>query len=709
MDTRQASAVLFFPPFCQTALDGPYLGVHQLVAYLRREGVVCQSYDLNVRFFRWLAEPDGKLDGLAVQCLEDFVRAQSDTSSAKTLRDLVASLAYAPPALLRDKLSAYVLRDEASSTRPRTTDEGWWSGPVDALFHYFDRLHPKTNATVASACEALVNDETSLFEEFYGTEGVESVLDVAVRADVVGINVSFAIQLEAALRLARVIRRRSPRSFIVLGGTQICLLDGTDVARLARLPDVDGVILYEGELPLARLCRAVARRESLDSVPNLVRALPDGTIARAASAKPIHPNELPTPEFDEGELRLYRRRTLPVFVTRGCYWGKCTFCDYVKLYTPGQPRVQARDPRRVVEDVRLLRARHGTTRFRLITEAIPPKWCREFCQTIIASQVSASFWTYLKNEPRTVLTQELFELMKRAGIDDVTCGVESTSDRVLSVIVKGTTRENITDNFEMMRRAGIRAVFNVIPDYPTTTHEEALDGLDYIVRHRDLIGSVNFQMFDLSVKSSIAGCPERYGLELPAGKDFVESPHGAHSLRFRRTAGLTSGQQRALRAAYEQTRRDIAIYHATVRNRERIAARGFDWRGASFAFRRFSAVRSSFSLEPRRRRAPTWIVLLPSLATYLEFPRRMEGWLAAIDAARQAPMRYADLLGTYARAFGKTRSAEGRRKIERSFRSTMAALIDVGLVDDVVGGPRFTPDRRVAELLRRRKTAAGAR
>ena len=709
MDTRQPSAALFFPPFCETALNGPHLGVHQLVAYLRREGIACRSYDLNVRFFRWLAEPDGKLDRLAAKRCDEFVELQGDRKtaprSAEALRAIVSSLAYAPTALLQEKLGPHVLSAGSSGSTPREdTDPAgahWWTGPMGSLFHYFEQLHPRTNGTVSSACDAVSKHEINLFDEFYSDRRTDAILEEATRADVVGINVSFGIQLEAALRLAQTIRRRDARSFIVLGGTQICLLDDADVARLARLPFVDGLILYEGEIPLAALCQAVAHDLPLADVPNLVRALPDGTVLKRASAKPIHPNDLPAPEFDDEELGLYRDLALPVYVTRGCYWGKCTFCDYVKLYTPGQPRVLARDAEKVVEDIKLLQSKHRVFRFRLITEAIPPKWCREFSRAIIANRVRASFWTYLKNEPKEVLTQELFELMKRAGIDDVTCGVESISDRVLAVIVKGTTVEDITDNFEMMRRADIRAVFNVIPDYPTTTHDEALAGLEYIARNKDLIQSLNFQMFDLSIKSSIAGCPESYGLVLPSKTTFVESPHGAHSLRFRRKVGLTSAQHRQLRAAYERLRRDIAVYHATVRNRERIAARGFDWRRATFSFRKLTAVSAGFSLVPKLRRSRTWLVLLPSLATYIEFPRRMEPFLAIIDAARRKPIRYAELLAAYWKSFAGSESDCARqRAIERSFRNAMASLVETGFVEDVVGGPRFTPDGAVAQLLR---------
>ncbi len=708
LNTRQPTAMLFFPPFCESAVKGPHLGVHQLVAYLRREGIATTAYDLNVRFFRWLAEPDGKLDRLALQRAQEFLQFQSDERiaprSAEAFRALISSLAYAPTALLRETLTPHVLSAEARDSPPRAdTDHAgshWWNGATSSLFHYFEQLRPRMDCTVASACDTVSSTEADLFTEFYSQPPTQALLAEAAQADVVGINISFAIQLEAGLRLAQTIRRRSRRSFIVLGGTQICLLDEADVVRLARLPFVDGVILYEGEIPLATLCRALVLNSSVSDVPNLVRALPDGTIVKTASAKPLHPNDLPTPEFDDAELGLYRDLTLPVYVTRGCYWGKCTFCDYVKLYTPGQPRVLARDPEKVVGDVKLLQAKHRAFRFRLITEAIPPKWCRQFCRAMIDDHVHASFWTYLKNEPKTVLTQELFQLMKSAGIDDVTCGVESTSDRVLSVIVKGTQREHITDNFEMMRRAGVRAVFNVIPDYPTTTHEEALEGLEYIIRHRDVIPSVNFQMFDLSIKSSIAGCPERYGLELPSKTTFVGSPHGAHSLQFRRQSGLTPRQHRKLGKAYEEIRSDIAVYHVTVRNRERIAARGFAWPQANFAFRKFAAVKACFSLRPRLRRSRTWLVFLPSLATYLEFPRRMEGFLVAIEEAGQRPMRYADLLAAYSRSFGKLALENGGRKsIERSFRGAMTTLVETGFVEDVVGGPCFTPDEQIADLL----------
>src|SRR5262249_15385752 len=136
---RPPGATLFFPPYCESALDGPYLGVHQLVAHLRREGIACRSYDLNVRFFRWLAEPGGQLDRLTSTRIAQFLAAQSDRTvtpaRAEAYRDLVASLAYAPTALVRRHAGERVLSSEPADSLPAAgAASDWWSGGTNALF-----------------------------------------------------------------------------------------------------------------------------------------------------------------------------------------------------------------------------------------------------------------------------------------------------------------------------------------------------------------------------------------------------------------------------------------------------------------------------------------------------------------------------------------------------------------------------------------------
>jgi hypothetical protein len=111
-------------------------------------------------------------------------------------------------------------------------------------------------------------------------------------------------------------------------------------------------------------------------------------------------------------------------------------------------------------------------------------------------------------------------------------------------------------------------------------------------------------------------------------------------------------------------------------------------------------VEARLSLEPTLHRERTWFVLLPALATYIEFEGRMKGFLAAIADARQKPITYSDLFAAYSRPFGKSLLENGcRTRIERSFRSAVRALVEAGFVEEVVPGPCSVSDESIADLL----------
>src|SRR3954467_14883389 len=83
---------------------------------------------------------------------------------------------------------------------------------------------------------------------------------------------------------------------------------------------------------------------------------------------------LPAPDFDGLPLELYLapRLVLPYDPTRGCYWGKCTFCHY-GLAEVGTASYRERQVERVVEDLRALSSRHGTRYFYLSQDSVAPK------------------------------------------------------------------------------------------------------------------------------------------------------------------------------------------------------------------------------------------------------------------------------------------------------------------------------------------------
>lgn len=536
-------------------------------------------------------------------------------------------------------------RAEGPVRRARRATVGWDS--AQAHEKLWDEI--AIEHVVRSVSEAIEVHEALLertFGEFLSRPEIVALVERAARCPLVGVNVSFSMQMAAAIALARRIKSVAPGALLVLGGSQISLLHQRDLERLAGLPFVDAVCRYEGEIALHELHRAAQGEIALEDVPNIVFENRKGELQTNSHVPSVPLNDLPLPAFNEEELPLYESRSLPVNVTRGCYWGKCTFCDYVKLMAPGQTRYIGRDVKLVVDDIVALQSRFGTTDFKLITEALPPAWAASFSKEMRGRAVRATFWSYLKNERKDIWTHDLLSLMRAAGFTRVTCGVESTTDRVLKVIDKGTTQEMIRDNFEGFANVGIQADFNLIPDYPTTTLAEAADGVRFVLENRDVIRRINPQMFDLSVQSAVAGSPEQFGIEVTSNIP-EKTNHGLHSLGFRRTRGLSDDERALVSRAYRELALEISRYHFTSQSRAVLQSAHFTWDRARLSMDpscRF--LRSPVNLAGEAEEVII-VTCETECAEAVEIPGEYSEVTALLEAASRGRVTFADLLQAY--------------------------------------------------------------
>ena len=654
---------LLYPPFCLTAVDKPHLGLPTLAGYLTQHDIACETIDLNVRFFRWIRSPGGAYDARIITRIARF-RAlqlgQGEQESPEAITRLFHELAGAPLALLERELGDHVLAN-------------WGPDPYKVKESLpFHGLHQKLENVVwqeivtpyiaHNVPDAIAMHETMMsgpFGQFLALPEIEAAIAQAERSSLIGISISFSIQLAAALALARYVKARAPKALVALGGSQVTLLSRRDLERMAALPFVDAIGLYEGEIVLEKLHQAAQGALPLANVPSIVFRDAQGAILSTEPVRPVAVDDLPLPIFNERELHLYRTRGLPLNVTRGCYWGKCTFCDYVKLMAPGQSRYIGRQAKHVVDDVVAMQARYGTNDFSLITEALPPAWAAAFCKELLGRGVRATFWSYLKNEKKEVWSQDLLCLMSAAGIKSVTCGVESTSDRVLRVIDKGTTQEIIKDNYQRFTAAGIRAGFNLIPDYPTTTLAEAADGVRFVMAHRDIIPVINPQMFELSIQSAVAGSPEQFGIEVSEkAPQFVN--HGAHSLSYKRTQGLADDERTMVADAYEELDQELARYHLTAQCRAVLGARSFRWETCSFLMepsRR--TLRSEVSMSGER--LPVLVISSGAHgAESVEVPTEYARVIDLLTSRNRGLIAFQELVRAYTLDILEAAGAEGR-------------------------------------------------
>ncbi|MFY7937890.1 MAG: radical SAM protein, partial [Flavobacterium sp.] len=125
-------------------------------------------------------------------------------------------------------------------------------------------------------------------------------------------------------------------------------------------------------------------------------------------------------------------------MAHGCYWGKCTFCDvsldYIKIYEPIAAKI-------LVDRMEELIHQTGETGFHFVDEAAPPALMREVALEILKRKLVVSWWTNIRFEKS--FTKDLCILLKASGCIAVSGGLEVASDRLLELIKKGVTVEQV--------------------------------------------------------------------------------------------------------------------------------------------------------------------------------------------------------------------------------------------------------------------------
>ncbi len=314
-------------------------------------------------------------------------------------------------------------------------------------------------------------------------------------------------QLTSSLWIAKKIKEISPQTRIALGGASCAGPIGSSL--LSTFPQLDYVINGEGEEPLLALVRYL---EGQGAGP------PPGVSSREGS-KEGHPeknqikhlDELPAPDytdyFKEITLLPPSRRffpVLPVEFSRGCWWGRCEFCN-LNLQWSGY---RAKSTQRMVREILYLAKRYRTLDFSFTDNVLPRKAAVPLFKALGAQGLDLNFFAEL----RAVHSRKEIHSMAQGGLSEIQVGIEALSSSLLSRLGKGV---RLIDNLAAMRHAeeaGIRLSGNLIIHFPGSTEEEVeetLKALDFVWPYRPL-KTVSFW---LGMESPVHLHPHKYSLK----------------------------------------------------------------------------------------------------------------------------------------------------------------------------------------------------
>jgi radical SAM superfamily enzyme YgiQ (UPF0313 family) len=353
------------------------------------------------------------------------------------------------------------------------------------------------------------------------------------------LSVPFPGSVYAALRIAQTIKTQHPHIRIALGGGFV----NTELRELSdpRVFDfVDFVTLDAGERPVLSLIEHLqGRRSKQRLVRTFVREsphpdpLPEGEGVNAGSvryinfAEPDIPFEdVGTPTWDGLPLDRYLSlldmlnpmhrlwsdgRWNKLTVAHGCYWKKCSFCDvsldYIGRYETATAQKLADRIQQIVEET-------GQTGFHFVDEAAPPKALKALAEELIRRQLNISWWGNIRFEK--TFTPELAELLAQSGCIAMSGGLEVASDRLLTLMKKGVSVEQVARVTKGFSDAGILVHAYLMYGFPTQTLQDTVDALEYVRQlfEAGCIQSGFFHLFSCTVHSPVGLNPAEYGIQL---------------------------------------------------------------------------------------------------------------------------------------------------------------------------------------------------
>jgi hypothetical protein len=542
--------LLITPPFTQ--LNTPYPATAYLKGFLNTKNIASFQMDLGIEVILELFSSDGLQQLFSIDNSQPITENSQRISSLKeeyikTIDVVIAFLQGKNPSLARQICSGNFLPE---ASRFEQLDDMEWAfgnmGVQDKAKHlatlYLEDLSDyivecvDENFGFSRYAERLGRSANSFDELYQHLQLQPTYIDQItlqilkerieeVQPKLVCFSVPFPGNLYSSFRCAQFLKEHFPEIKIAMGG-------GFPNTELRDLKDVrvfeffDFITLDDGELPIELLYNAIGHTEPVEVSFKRTFLLENNkvTYINNATKNDYKQSEVGTPDYSDLLLDKYISvieianpmhslwsdgRWNKLTMAHGCYWGKCTFCDisldYIKLYEPIAAKL-------LVDRMEELIAQTGENGFHFVDEAAPPALMREVAIEIIRRKLVVSWWTNIRFEKS--FTADLSILLKESGCIAVSGGLEVASDRLLALIKKGVTVEQVAQVTRNFTESGIMVHAYLMYGYPTQTVQETIDSLE-MVRQLFEIGILQsgfWHQFAMTAHSPVGMFPEEFGV-----------------------------------------------------------------------------------------------------------------------------------------------------------------------------------------------------
>ena len=523
--------MLVFPPDWYPS--EPYLSLPTLTAFLRRAGHEVVQKDVNLEMYDWYFSADflKRVLKRVPQQLDRLKRIGRDRILTEAETELQMALCECTRSSIAE-LSEKAEQAKAIVRSPEFYD-------VDKLewaINIFREVTATISLVYSPARICMPPMETDLsYKIFMSSEVLAAVEDTQVnvyrdvfehilkpaiieaKPDIIGISIVLRQQLFSTMTFCAMIKEQFPDIHITIGGNTVTRLRDVFPSTPKLFELFDSVIVYEGETAFLQLIEAVGTDRDFNDIPNLIWRDKTG-IHTSPVTSSENMSDLPPPDFDGLPLEKYfvPEPILPYLATRGCYWGRCEFCDHGEGYTAGYRTKKIQE---IIEEIRFLRDKYQAYMFHFTDESYPPALFRKLTRALKEEQMGIAWTTHMRFE-ESLLDDEVWQDAQDSGCKFLHFGYESGSERVLKLMDKATTTDVIQRSMELSSTHGVWNHVMGFFGFPGERYEDAKFSMQFLEDNKEHIHSIGFGTFDLSKHTPVAKNAEKWGVTFYANPEW---------------------------------------------------------------------------------------------------------------------------------------------------------------------------------------------
>lgn len=351
-------------------------------------------------------------------------------------------------------------------------------------------LFPASRASVVESGTSL----KSLVEAMRGTLLERFLLDYVgftlqlESYDVIGFSATNVFQLASSVFIAKTLKKAGAKAHITLGGHSVSIA-GADIVHGNELFDCfDSIVIGGGADVFATICddyvngRKKKLYLSFDAAPQFSY--------KRSSFPTDKPYQLVL-QHDINDLYLSPNHVFSIYSALGCSYGECTFCGSNRENAQYVPRYVSV----LVDELEALGKNPGVSHFNLCDNNFDPARVTSFCQELERRGLKGIYWQCTSRVYRS-LDEPLLRRLRRNGCVMMNIGLESGSDRILDLMKKGYTTEDVDLMLGAFKAAGMPVHLYCICGFPSETVEDSEMTIAVLLRHLGSCHSVYFQDYE---------------------------------------------------------------------------------------------------------------------------------------------------------------------------------------------------------------------